>query len=382
MPKQTITAFYDRREYANNAALMLNQAGVPVGDVTVSPDTLPATGTAPATTGFWASLENMFGGSDDHETYSEGLRRGGILLTAHVDDAKVDDAVQILEQHGSVDMNERESTWRGEGWTGERPVTGGGVASTGAGALRDLTPVPDSTAEVASARSASFAQAAAPAVPLAAVTAPASVAGKDDVLQVAEERLVVGKRAVNRGRVRIHSYVVESQASAEVTLRDETVTVDRRPVDRALTPGELGADTFKDRTIEMDEIDEEAVIAKTTRVVEEIGLRKDVRDEVRTVSDTVRSTKVDIEDGRTASRVSSGLSGTVQPAKDMEVVGSDGRHVGVIDHVEGATLKLKKLDPAAGGQHHAIPTEWVAAVDSRVTLTIAAAEAMRRWTDV
>jgi len=36
----------------------------------------------------------------------------------------------------------------------------------------------------------------------------------------------------------------------------------------------------------------------------------------------------------------------------MEVKGSDGRHVGTVDRVEGNRIKLTKSDPSAGGQHH------------------------------
>lgn len=36
----------------------------------------------------------------------------------------------------------------------------------------------------------------------------------------------------------------------------------------------------------------------------------------------------------------------------MEVVGSDGQHVGTVDRVEGQRVKLAKTDPAAGGEPH------------------------------
>ncbi len=39
MTKQTITALYDTRVEADQAAAMLKQAGVPALDITVSPDT-------------------------------------------------------------------------------------------------------------------------------------------------------------------------------------------------------------------------------------------------------------------------------------------------------------------------------------------------------
>ena len=216
MAKQTLTAFYDNREYANNAALQLRQAGISDADMKISPassgagDYVDTAGTEGK--GFWASVEEMFGGSDDHSTYAEGLRRGGIMLVAHVDDTKVDDAVEVLEQHGSVDLSERETTWRSEGWTGGTAITGGGVADTGAGPLRSLTPAAELKPVAVTAMSS--------ATTLASTAAPASTArtGTDDVLQVVEESLNVGKRAVNRGKVRVHSYVVETPVSESVSL--------------------------------------------------------------------------------------------------------------------------------------------------------------------
>jgi hypothetical protein len=40
----------------------------------------------------------------------------------------------------------------------------------------------------------------------------------------------------------------------------------------------------------------------------------------------------------------------------MEVLGSDGVHVGTVDHLEGRDqVKLTKDDPDAGGERHFIP---------------------------
>jgi hypothetical protein len=44
----------------------------------------------------------------------------------------------------------------------------------------------------------------------------------------------------------------------------------------------------------------------------------------------------------------------------MEVLGSDGQHVGTVDYLEGSSdIKLTKSDPKSGGQHHLIPLAWV-----------------------
>ena len=117
----------------------------------------------------------------------------------------------------------------------------------------------------------------------------------DDTVQVAEEELQVGKREVGGGRVRVRSYVTERPVEEQVELRQERVTIERRPVDRAVTPGDA---TFTERTIEAVERGEEAVVSKTARVTEEIGLRTDVEQETETVRDTIRKQNVEVEDDR------------------------------------------------------------------------------------
>ena len=121
----------------------------------------------------------------------------------------------------------------------------------------------------------------------------------DEVVQAAEEQLVVGKREVGRGGVRVRSYVTERPVEEQVELRQERVSVERRPVDRELAPGDAA---FQERTIEAVERGEEAVVSKTARVTEEIGIRKDIERETETVRDTVRKQEIEVEDDRTAGR--------------------------------------------------------------------------------
>ncbi|MGE3148489.1 MAG: DUF2171 domain-containing protein [Pseudorhodoplanes sp.] len=64
----------------------------------------------------------------------------------------------------------------------------------------------------------------------------------------------------------------------------------------------------------------------------------------------------------------------------MEVLGSDGQHVGTVDHMEGADrIKLTKNDPSAGGKHHFISLDWVDHVDAHVHLNKTSREAMAQW---
>jgi hypothetical protein len=68
-------------------------------------------------------------------------------------------------------------------------------------------------------------------------------------------------------------------------------------------------------------------------------------------------------------------------AEHMEVVGTDGSHVGTVDCARGEAIILTRSDPSAGGHHHTIPCGWVDTVDDKVRLNLTAEEAMRRWRD-
>jgi len=65
--------------------------------------------------------------------------------------------------------------------------------------------------------------------------------------------------------------------------------------------------------------------------------------------------------------------------EQMEVVGSDGKQIGTVDHVEGDDLKLSSKGPSAGGKHHLIPVDWVQRVDQKVHLKKSAVEAIVQW---
>jgi stress response protein YsnF len=63
---------------------------------------------------------------------------------------------------------------------------------------------------------------------------------------------------------------------------------------------------FQERVIEATEVDEEAVVAKEARVVEELVVRKEAEEWVQTVQDKVRRTEVEIEDERRTSGTTTG----------------------------------------------------------------------------
>jgi uncharacterized protein (TIGR02271 family) len=112
-------------------------------------------------------------------------------------------------------------------------------------------------------------------------------------IPVVEEELQVGKREVERGGVRVESRVEEKPVAAEVQLREEHVHVERRPVDRPVTDADKA---FREGTLEVTERAEEAVVAKSARVVEEVVVGKQVEEHTETIRDTVRRTDVDVQE--------------------------------------------------------------------------------------
>jgi hypothetical protein len=83
-----------------------------------------------------------------------------------------------------------------------------------------------------------------------------------------KEAIHVETRQVERGGVKIYSHMTEQPVEQEVHLRDERVTVERRPVDRPATERDLAA--FKEGTIEVTETHAELVVNKQARMVEEV----------------------------------------------------------------------------------------------------------------
>lgn len=211
--------------------------------------------------GFWDSVKNAFAPDEDRHAYEEGVRRGGTLLTADVDDDCVDEAVRVLEEANSIDIDDRSSQWRSSGWDYARAGT---VASAGgASALGGF----DRERDVARDR--------------------------EEVIPIVEENLAVGKRDVNRGGVRVRSYISEVPVHEQIRLRNERVNVERRAVDQPLSTAD--ADAFRERTIDMTATGEEAVVGKNARVVEEVVVSKTAEEHVETIDDTVRKTEVEID---------------------------------------------------------------------------------------
>ena len=268
MSIRTITAMFDSADAANRARERLVEVGLPSDSVQVIHQGATDDGASSDGKGLWASIKDFFtGDDDDRATYEEGMRRGGHLLTARVEEQYADEVIVLLENADAIDLDRRADEWRAEGWTGPTRTTAESTGTQAAG----LAGTPENTAT--------------------------SQAGSEEAIPVVRERLRVGKREVNRGGVRVRSYVVEEPVEEQVNLREERVDVERRPVGRRVEPG-AADDLLQDRTIEMTESAEEAIVSKDAEVTEEVVVRKFEGERTEGVSDTVRRTEVDVEDTR------------------------------------------------------------------------------------
>jgi len=282
MTTRTLTAMFKTQAEAERASQMLaSQLRLDGSAIRVSPgagvtDAGYDKSSPYAEKGFFASIKDLFLPEEDRYAYAEGMRRGNVLLNATVDEGQINQASSVLEQSGALDLDAQEASWRQSGWTGY-----------------------DANAHTA-----------------VRTAAPAATGRPDDVIKVMEERLVVGKREVERGGMRVRSYVVERPVEAQVKLHEERVTIERHPVDRPATAADATA--FGEKTLEARATREEAVVGKDVRVVEEIGLKKEEAERVETVRDSVRKTEVDVEDtaatartaGTTTVKGAAGAAGT------------------------------------------------------------------------
>ncbi|WP_205049017.1 YsnF/AvaK domain-containing protein [Paracoccus sp. SY] len=284
----SVSAMFDSQHDAQRAVDRLVQAGIPTARIRMvsgGSDVTATTGTRTGDDkGFWDSLSDFFFPDEDRYAYAEGLSRGGYLVTVTgLASSEYDTALDILDDEGSIDLDERVDTWRAEGWGGYEAssyatASAGGAVAGGAMAGGSATGDLDARTEYGAHGEQMGLR-------------------SDETIPVVEERIRIGKRDTSHGRVRVRAYTVEEPVTESVDLREERVEIERRPVDRAVTGEDV---SFQDRVIEAEEYREEAVVQKEARVVEEIGLRKTSDTHRETISDTVRHTEVEIEDDRDA----------------------------------------------------------------------------------
>jgi uncharacterized protein (TIGR02271 family) len=266
MTYEKVVTVYDTLPHAEKAVSILKAAGYKDDDISVvDQKTLTASGADDVEVrepGLWRRL---FGSNVlDHEAtvYGRAIEGGGVVVTVRVPQEEVPRVMGLLDTHDPVDVLQR-------------------AAKVGA--------VPPSLAKAAVTTAA---VSAAPVTAAAKAVASAAKPDASDVIRLAEEQLNVGKRLVQEGTTRIRRFVTEKPVEASITLHEEHAQVLRKAIS---DPNYIADVDWSDRTIEVIESAEQAVVSKTARVVEEVVVRKEGTDHVETVRDRVRRQQLDVE---------------------------------------------------------------------------------------
>jgi hypothetical protein len=121
---------FDSADAANAARQRLLELGLASDDVQVIRQDARDEHAAGDHKGLWESIKDFFTDNDERATYEEGVRRGGQLLTARVQDEDAEDVLAVLESSDAVDLDQRAREWRSTGWTG--------AAATGTAAFEPM----------------------------------------------------------------------------------------------------------------------------------------------------------------------------------------------------------------------------------------------------
>jgi len=269
----TVVGVFEDYNAAERASRELVQNGIPQDSIQIQSNfrtgAAGSTGTHDGSShegGFMGWWHSLFSDDDDEVRnegghYAEAVRRGSAVLTVRTSGDMADQAAQIMDSAGAIDVDDRVAGWRESGYTGynnnAEPYTHD-QATTERDTFRN-------TANT----------------------------GERATIPVVEEELQIGKRAVKRGGVRVYSRMTERPVNEQINLREEHVRVERRPVDRAISEAELSG--LRDQSIEMTETVEEAVIGKRARVREEVVIGKETTERTEQVHDTVRRSEVQVD---------------------------------------------------------------------------------------
>ena len=113
-------------------------------------------------------------------------------------------------------------------------------------------------------------------------------------VELRQEELAARTRTVEAGRVSLGTEVVEQQATLDVPLTHEEVTIERRPVDRRPADQPI-TDSSAAETLSVPVREERVAVDKQAVVYEEVSLGKRAVQETHQVSDTVRKEVVDVD---------------------------------------------------------------------------------------
>jgi stress response protein YsnF len=248
---EKVVAVYETEASANAALKSLMSAGYLTDDISVIRNERDAEKAGLYEPGIW---QRLFGRDIEHHeaaVLGRSLKEGSVIVSVRVPETEASRVLSLLDTHKPVDILDRAKA------DDFRGATAGSAAPAGIGTM-----------------------------------AAASKLSGEEMLRMAEEQINVGKRIVEAGHTRVRRFVVDKPVEAKISLHEEHAEVIRRAIS---DPAYLKDIDWSEKTIDITETAEEPVVNKTVRFTEEIVVRRQGSDSMRTVRDTVRSQQVEVD---------------------------------------------------------------------------------------
>jgi uncharacterized protein (TIGR02271 family) len=304
--RQILVAVFDTVANADRAVQALEHAKVPSASIrryhrddpamdnlsagtstrVGSASTADADQTHQRSSGFWAWLTGEEGGTtdptyeSDHAYYGRHIDSGSTVLAVTVEQAESQRVMDLLADQMPLKLED----------------VGTEASATGTQDTSAMTAMREGTMREGTMREVGMM-----GTPHA-MTEPNRISEtneREEVIPLAEEQVEIGKRRVDHA-TRIRRYVVETPVERQVTLRDETVEIERRRPVEGTSPG---AGTFEERTVEVPTSSEQPEVTKTANIAEEVVVHKTVTERPETIRETVRKEQVEVtKDDPTAAR--------------------------------------------------------------------------------
>ncbi|WWO99784.1 MAG: YsnF/AvaK domain-containing protein [Candidatus Dasytiphilus stammeri] len=260
MSYEKIVTLFDNAEHAQSAKNNLLTAGFSIDDISlIDEDQLRSANILSHQHEIWQRLFGKSLTEEESKVYAQAVETGGVILILRTNEEDTPRALSILNAHQKVvDVSE---TYGCNEKNDSQPKYKNAESE-----CEFFEKHPDE-----------------------------SISNKnnsEEIIQLAEEQLEIGKKIVKEGSTRVRRFVTEKDVEVEVPLHEEHAAIFRRSINKNQCPNKLD---WSDSVVEITETREQPVINKTAHIVEEIIVRKEGRDRIQKVHDTVRKQEVKIE---------------------------------------------------------------------------------------
>ncbi|WWP00060.1 MAG: YsnF/AvaK domain-containing protein [Candidatus Dasytiphilus stammeri] len=260
MSYEKIVTLFDNAEHAESAKNNLLTAGFSKDDISLIDDNqLKSANILSHQHDIWHRLFGNGLTEEESKVYAQAVETGGVILILRSNEEDTPRAMSILNAHQMSEVSETETS----------------TCTDKPDSQRQYQKLPDTKCQSPSPNNPQL-----------------KYIDTEDILPLAEEQLEIGKKLIKEGSTRVRRFVTEKDVAVEVPLHEEHAAIFRRSINKDQCPDKFD---WSDTVVEITETSEQPVVNKTAHIVEEIIVRKEGRDRIQTIHDTVRKQEVKIE---------------------------------------------------------------------------------------